>query len=224
MASIGQFIKILRENKNYSQRKLSYVSKVSNATINRIESGIEKPRPETLKKLSSHLGVSYEELLKIAGYLNERPFTIDDLKLIRQQKNLSFSELSEDILKKTGIRISSEVLEKLENSERDPQAKDLYSLEGRSREALESYFCENIKDGTYVTNTAADIIEKFKASDPLSHIEDKELKKWISDPENTEYLVFAKKVSDLKADPDFILYLLEEFVGRIFKKDKKTRK
>jgi len=59
MDYIGEYIKTLREAKKYSQRKLGYISKVSNATINRIENNISRPDPETLKKLAIPLGVSY---------------------------------------------------------------------------------------------------------------------------------------------------------------------
>ena len=68
--TIGQYIKELREKKDFSQRQLYLYSGVSNAEISKIEKGIRKKvPPETLKKLAPHLGVSYEELMRVAGYL-----------------------------------------------------------------------------------------------------------------------------------------------------------
>ncbi len=70
MADIGIYIRELRRAKNYSARKLAMVTGVSHATISRLEAGLTKPNLETLKKLSSHLGVDYTRLLEQAGYLD----------------------------------------------------------------------------------------------------------------------------------------------------------
>ena len=48
----------------------------------------------------------------------------------------------------------------------------------------------------------------------MTHIKDKQLIKWINNPVNIEYILFAKKVADLGVDPEFIL---NEFVLKIFK-------
>lgn len=53
-----------------SQRALSEKTKVSNATIARIENGKQIPLPKTLKKLSPSLKVSYRKLMQVAGYLD----------------------------------------------------------------------------------------------------------------------------------------------------------
>jgi len=67
---IGEYIKKLREKRGYTQRQLSYLSKISNTEISRIESGKRKnPSPEILKKLAPHLGVPYEDLMRAANYL-----------------------------------------------------------------------------------------------------------------------------------------------------------
>lgn len=68
---IGSYIKNLRETKDISQRQLAHLSGISNTEINRIENGERKnPSPNTLKKLAPHLGVSGEDLMEKAGYLN----------------------------------------------------------------------------------------------------------------------------------------------------------
>jgi len=69
-AEIGSYIKSLREARNYSGRKLGILSRVSNATISRIEDGYIVPSPATLKKLAKPLGISYIELMNKAGYLD----------------------------------------------------------------------------------------------------------------------------------------------------------
>jgi len=148
MSNIGNYIKLLRESKNYSQRKLSLISKVSNATINRVESGISMPDPDTLKKLAPALGASYEKFMAIAGYL-------------------------------TG-----------ENS---------------------------ANNHNYTTGGNLLLKEEMEAIDLISHIKDKNLRTWITDPSSIDYIVFAKKLSDMGIDPDFVY---NEFVSRIMKKNR----
>lgn len=70
--SFGDFLKNLRNENNMSQRELSEKSGISNAEISKIESGErKKPCPMALKAFAPCLGVSYEELLKQAGYIEE---------------------------------------------------------------------------------------------------------------------------------------------------------
>ncbi|MCB2291435.1 helix-turn-helix domain-containing protein [Clostridium sp. CS001] len=70
--NFGEFIKNLRNENNLSQRDLALKSGVSNAEISRIETGErQKPSPMALKAFAPHLGKTYEELLKQAGYIEE---------------------------------------------------------------------------------------------------------------------------------------------------------
>ena len=68
----GEYLRELRRKKGLTQKELADMSGFSNAEISRIESGDrQKPSPIILKALAPCLGVSYEELLKQAGYLEE---------------------------------------------------------------------------------------------------------------------------------------------------------
>ncbi len=69
----GDYLAKMREKSGYkSQRSLAIDAGISPATLSRIESGIQKPTPETLKALSRFLrDVTYEELLEKAGVLEE---------------------------------------------------------------------------------------------------------------------------------------------------------
>jgi HTH-type transcriptional regulator, competence development regulator len=70
--TFGEYIKNLRNEIGFSQRELAKKSNVSNAEISRIETGErKKPSPIALKALAPFLGVTYEELLQQAGYLEE---------------------------------------------------------------------------------------------------------------------------------------------------------
>lgn len=68
----GEYLKDLRRKSHLSQKELGKLAGYSNAEISRVESGDrQKPSPVLLKAVAPRLGVSYEELLKKAGYLEE---------------------------------------------------------------------------------------------------------------------------------------------------------
>ena len=70
--SFGKMLTQLREKSGFpTQRQLALQSKISPATISRIEAGIQKAEPKTLAKLAPYLKISYEELLQMSGYLPE---------------------------------------------------------------------------------------------------------------------------------------------------------
>jgi len=213
---VGEYIRSLRETKKYSQRKLSYLSKVSNATINRIEKGISQPAPETLKKLASALGVTYEELLYIAGYLDKNLVNADIIRKIREKRNMSHDELSKDIEKSIGTKIPPEVLESMEKGKLLNPGQDYINAiaryEGVSPGML--YKCAVSADLDFtIKESIGELKEKLNQIN-LSHIRNKELKEWINNPASLEYLVFAKKLFDMKINPDFVL---KEFVYKIFR-------
>lgn len=175
MANIGELIKSLREAKNYSQRKLGYLSGVSNATINRIENNLSIPNPQTLKKLSASLGTSYAELLNAAGYLEQKEFISDKSRFVKGNKGIAY----------LGRPESGESLEGITGYEGHKGVSEKNHFEGDLEQC------------------------KF-----LRHIKDEKLKRWIIQPENTDYLKLAKKISDLGINPEFVL---NEFIYKIFR-------
>jgi len=70
-AKFAAYFRKLYMAKSITKAELSRISKISEATLSRIESAIQRPTPDTLKKLAPHLGVSENELMIQAGYLNE---------------------------------------------------------------------------------------------------------------------------------------------------------
>ena len=66
--SVGQMIEQAREEKGLSKRELSRLAKISDTELARIESGErEIPNPKTLRKISKHIGVNYNDLMYSAG-------------------------------------------------------------------------------------------------------------------------------------------------------------
>ena len=80
--SVGQMIEQAREAKGLSKRELSRLAKISDTELARIESGErELPNPKTLRKISKHIGVNYNDLMYAAGLgfqvTNLNPFLRD---------------------------------------------------------------------------------------------------------------------------------------------------
>lgn len=69
---LGKFIEDRRTFKGLSIRQLAEKAGISHTEVWRLESGERKnPSPQVLKSLAPHLGITYEELMKRAGYLEE---------------------------------------------------------------------------------------------------------------------------------------------------------
>lgn len=61
--SLGENIKKLRKNKGLSQNKLSEITKISIASIQRYESGKRQPNIQTVNKFAQALNVSLDDLV-----------------------------------------------------------------------------------------------------------------------------------------------------------------
>lgn len=68
----GKNLRSLRKKKGLRIKDLEELSGVSNAYLSQLETAKRgRPSPEILKKLAPHLGISYTELMKLAGHINE---------------------------------------------------------------------------------------------------------------------------------------------------------
>jgi SOS-response transcriptional repressor LexA/DNA-binding XRE family transcriptional regulator len=82
----GENLKELRKRKGLKIRELEALAKVSNAYLSQLENGKRgKPSPEIIKKLAPHLGVTYTELMKLAGYITE-DINQDALELLKLEE------------------------------------------------------------------------------------------------------------------------------------------
>jgi len=88
----GRQIKRLRESRGYSLRQLAIKSGVSFGQISKIESGVRGiPKPETIEKLAKGLGVSYDYLMELAGYVeSEKPVRPVELTEFLRNANVLF--------------------------------------------------------------------------------------------------------------------------------------
>ena len=71
--TLGSYLIQLRGEKGYSQRDLAEKCGVSAAEICRIESGKrQKPSPTLMKAMAQALDIEYSDLMKLAGYIEEK--------------------------------------------------------------------------------------------------------------------------------------------------------
>lgn len=69
--SFGTYLKQAIQKRGYSYRQVSILADIDHTYISKIVNGkMGPPSPEILKKLSKPLGVSYEELMEKAGYID----------------------------------------------------------------------------------------------------------------------------------------------------------
>lgn len=96
MSELGNFIKEHRTLKHLSRRKLSEMANMSHTEIHRLESGERKnPSPPILKAIANALGVTYDEIMKSAGYMDSTSPTPVIAARIEGTEDLSDEELDE---------------------------------------------------------------------------------------------------------------------------------
>jgi transcriptional regulator with XRE-family HTH domain len=67
--SLGSYVRSLRESRQLTLRAVEKESGISNAYLSQLETDkIKKPSPVCLYKLSKLYGISYDDLMKKAGY------------------------------------------------------------------------------------------------------------------------------------------------------------
>lgn len=71
MSDLGLYIREQRTSKKMSIRKLAEEAGISHTEIKRIEDGLRRQTsPQVLRSISGALNVPYEELMEVAGYID----------------------------------------------------------------------------------------------------------------------------------------------------------
>lgn len=96
MTELGRYVNERREAKNWSKRRLATEADISHTEVHRIENGERRnPSVPVLNALANALGVPSEEMLKVAGYIDEQDNNVSpierafpDLKTEKQQQTV----------------------------------------------------------------------------------------------------------------------------------------
>ena len=205
----GEYLRQKRTESGLSMRKLEELSGVSNSYLSQLERGTRSvPTPKILKDIAPHLNVSYEELLKAAGYLND-DFNMSNFgaNLILVRGKTSKEAFAAAIQEESGnLMFTAELLDTLENGSIVPTEDTIEMLSSfagvhkgfwykeNDFQALinERQFCESNKDSD--SRESRDGMEFHNARLPLSY--SKELVEWLQNEDSLEYLEFAKTLYD----------------------------
>lgn len=72
MNELGTYVREKRIEKGLSIRRLAELADISHTEVKRIEDGIRKQTsPQILRSIAYALGVPYEDLMAVAGYIDE---------------------------------------------------------------------------------------------------------------------------------------------------------
>jgi len=113
MNEFGTYIKRIRENKNMTLNQVALYADISAAQLSRIENGKrETPKPVTVEKIAKALRVDYEELMVVAGYLDEsNDEEISKFEYYRRKINKEFPDI--DLMFKDMASLTGEDLEEI---------------------------------------------------------------------------------------------------------------
>jgi transcriptional regulator with XRE-family HTH domain len=99
----GQFLKSLREQKGVSLVDVEKATGISNAYLSQLETGARRrlPPPDRLRMIADYYNVTGQELLKAAGYLDEK----DVEETYEQKVDKLFTHIINNPDLKSGVRI-----------------------------------------------------------------------------------------------------------------------
>ena len=152
--TVGQMIARAREEKKLSRRELARIAKISDTELSRIESGErEIPNPKTLRKISTHIGINYNDLMYAAGL----GFQVTSLNpfLINYYEHLKGDQIIDAILNTTAMINNWEELvnsfnEKLKNEKLSDSEKEV--------------ILQTIEDTEYQIKTAEEIVKVLNSA------------------------------------------------------------
>ncbi len=145
---IGEIIAEAREKAKLSQRQLAKIANISNAELSKIESGErEIPNPKTLRKISRHINVNYNEMMYMIGLGMEVSSLNPFIKDYYEKMNLD--ELNEAEINVLGSITNSEQLVK--SCEENLKKQNILESE---KELL----LHTIEDTKYQINTSNEIV------------------------------------------------------------------
>ncbi|AGA68438.1 Helix-turn-helix protein [Desulfitobacterium dichloroeliminans LMG P-21439] len=96
MVALGDYLSVHRVAQKISIRKLASLANLSHTEIYRLENGERKhPSPNVLKSIALALHLNYNELMKVAGYLDESSTSEGHSRREINVKDLTELELEE---------------------------------------------------------------------------------------------------------------------------------
>lgn len=213
MARLGDILRTKRESMGLSLRDFANICGLSHAYISKLEGGDPKTKKEimpsisSLEKLAPVLSMSMEDLLREIGYIDyTKKFEPSNLKLLRN--NMTYEQIAEDIADKTGESIEPMVYEAIEKG-LDKNPSPLFI------DVLAKYV--NVDSSFFYRKNTTEELEYFRNSTPYmyenssenltAHVKE-DLKDFILNPENEDYLRLAKELYEKNLNVEFLRKIL----------------
>jgi transcriptional regulator with XRE-family HTH domain len=99
-AALGKNIKLVRNQRQYSQELLAEKASISITFLSNIERGLKFPKPAVLAQIANSLGVEIYELFKTNSPLNIAPI------VIRNDSKKMLERLSKVMTRKVNIAVN----------------------------------------------------------------------------------------------------------------------
>ncbi|MGN0974347.1 MAG: helix-turn-helix domain-containing protein [Bacilli bacterium] len=159
--TVGQMISEAREKKGLSKNQLGELAGVSHTEISRIESGErEIPNPKTLRKISKHIDVNYNDLMYAAG-LGMQVTPLNPF-LKRYYSTLKGTELDEALINTLGSIDNWNALVKSLQKRLD---------ENDILENEKEVILQTIEDTEYQINSANEIVKLLHSAKTKERVE-----------------------------------------------------
>jgi transcriptional regulator with XRE-family HTH domain len=220
----GLRLKFLREQRNENQEGVAALLDASIATVSRYESGERKPDYKTIIKLAEYFNVSTDYLLGVTDIPDIQP-SHGDIDAIQKPSvemfvpanidlicgRLSYAEMSKDM----AIKMNNPLYKTIFNSGYlKTLAKGKIAVTRQTIDLLAAY-AKVDPSFFYRKNTIEDLenakMEYIKNVATGSRIPDDELKTFMLQSDNVDYINFAKALKDLDVNPQKLTLILESF-------------
>lgn len=96
--TFGKYIRTLRKKEGLTLVELSKLSGVSNPYLSQIENDQFKPSPDIIRKLSNGLKVDYNDLMVLAGYIEEMENVEEQTKELQKELEMLLKTKNESEL------------------------------------------------------------------------------------------------------------------------------
>lgn len=120
MNDFGSYIKNVRESKNMTLNQVALYAEISAAQLSRIETGKRgTPKPQTIEKIAHALKVNYNELMKIAGYIEDNEPLISLAKQGESDLLKDLEKVNTGVNNGSYINIGNQTIDDLDQDDRE---------------------------------------------------------------------------------------------------------
>lgn len=233
MNNLGQLFRQIRRNRKWSIREAAGRMGISYSYLSILERGTDprtgkdsNPRPDTLRLISKAYDYPYEELLRIAGYLNDTPVPgyefdltvfISNMNLI--MNGMSIEELSKDIFEKTGYTISPSQIRGYMNGDIEPFPGTINILSKYAQVTTDFWYMFNTEETLeaehkkYEESMLKTNSEQFNKDFVYFTSLNEDIKRWLLREESIPYIKVAMEAQENQVNYASLKLILDTLIS-----------